>query len=335
MITAKDIAIQLNISPSTVGRALAGDPRISASTRQKVEEAASALGYVANRAAQMMRGVSSKIVGFVVPDIRNTFYSTMAHALSKCLESGGYQLMLCETDDDSAIELKHLRALASAQVSGVIIVASAKPHKESVRLLGAMPHVQLLRKNADLGDHWFGIDDTRGIQQSTEHLIELGHKRIAYIGGDVAIPTGLARVSGFRQGIKAASEDCQAVEVLGDPASEEFGRQSLRTVLSSELKPTAIILGSVPITRGILAEAFAQHLKVPEQLSIVGFGDEPGFAWYGQGLTTLQMPVHQLATACGIWFQHQIRSSYQDSAPYAASSPAQLILRGSTAHPAK
>src|SRR5438552_15083875 len=86
MVTIKDIATRLGVSPSTVGRALADDPRISSAMKQKVQEIADEIGYVANRAARMMRGVSSNLARLIVPDITNNFYSTIAHALSKCLE---------------------------------------------------------------------------------------------------------------------------------------------------------------------------------------------------------------------------------------------------------
>ena len=157
MVTIKDIAARLQVSPSTVGRALADDPRISSAMKQKVAEVASELGYVANRAARMMRGVSSNLVGLVVPDIRNSFYSTIAHALSKCLEQEGFQLTLSETDDDRLAELRHIRELTSVNVAGIIIVPSAKPHPDSVRLLAMTSHIQLLRRHASLGDQWFGI----------------------------------------------------------------------------------------------------------------------------------------------------------------------------------
>src|SRR5437762_8678785 len=157
MVTIKDIAARLEVSASTVGRALADDPRISSSMKQKVQKVADEIGYVANRAARMMRGVSSNLVGLIVPDIRNSFYSTIAHALSKCLEQDGFQLTLSETDDDRTVELRHVRELVSANVAGMIIVPSAKPLPDTVRLLKSMPHIQLLREHASLGAQWFGL----------------------------------------------------------------------------------------------------------------------------------------------------------------------------------
>jgi DNA-binding LacI/PurR family transcriptional regulator len=330
MVTIKDIAARLQVSASTVGRALADDPRISGAMKQRVIEVANEIGYVANRAARMMRGVSSNLVGLVVPDIRNSFYSTIAHALSKCLEEADFQLTLSETDDDRLIELRHVRELTSANVAGIIIVPSVRPHPDSVRLLKAIPHIQLLRKHASLGELWFGIDDTTAIYQATKHLVELGHSRIGYIGGIAELPTGARRLQGFRSALAGRSASDDGLEELGPPSSMSFGRDALRRLLALPIPPSAVAIGSVQMTQGVLEELHASGVRVPEQLSVVGFGDELGFRWWGPGLTTVSLPVSELATACGLWFVHQMKQKSVGTAPYSSISPPTLVLRGST-----
>ena len=333
MITIKDIAARLQVSASTVGRALADDPRISGAMKQRVIEVANEMGYVANRAARMMRGVSSNLVGLVVPDIRNSFYSTIAHALSKCLEGAGYQLTLSETDDDRLVELHHIRELTSVSVAGIIIVPNARPHPDSVRLLKMTPHIQLLRKVAALSDQWFGIDDTQALGQATRHVVDFGHRRIAYIGGSADIPTGAGRLKGFRDALAGRDAARHALEELGPPSSMEFGRDALRRLLANPVPPTAIVTGSVQITQGVLDELQANGVRVPEQLSVVGFGDELGFRWWSPGLTTISLPVSELATACGLWFVHQMKQKSPTTAPYSAISLPTLVVRGSCGAP--
>lgn len=333
MVTIKDIAARLQVSPSTVGRALADDPRISAATKKRVTEVANEMGYVANLAARMMRGVSSNLIGLVLPDIRNSFYATIAHALSKCVQGAGFQLTLSETEDDRMVELQHLRELASANVAGIIIVPSAKPHREAVRLLKMQPHVQLIRRESAIGDQFFGIDDTQAIYDATNHLIELGHRRIAYIGGTDDLPTGAARLRGYQKALEPLPRSGKAgpdLVRLGTPGSVEFGREAIRALLSQANAPTAVVAGSVRITQGVLEELTARRISVPDQLSVVGFGDEVGFSWWGPGLTTIGLPVHDLATACGLWFVHQIRQGESARAPYSSIATSTLIMRGST-----
>ena len=139
MVTIKDIAARLQVSPSTVGRALADDPRISSAMKQKVAEVASELGYVANRAARMMRGVSSNLVGLVVPDIRNSFYSTIAHALSKCLEQEGFQLTLSATYRARQLLQGHTPKVDSKDKPTVIALREIASGKVGLEMLKKVP----------------------------------------------------------------------------------------------------------------------------------------------------------------------------------------------------
>jgi LacI family transcriptional regulator len=336
--TARDIAARLNLSVSTVGRALADDHRISAETKFRVNQMAEELGYVANRVARMMRGVRSTVIGLVVPDVGNSFYSTVAHALAETMSSHDHQVMLCETGDDRQTELREIRELAAAKVGGVVIVPTPKPHPDVSRLLQAIPHVQLLRKVSTLSPHWFGIDDYGVIHTATKHLLDLGHRRIAYVGGTVDISTGAARLAGFQAAISAARLPLESgIMDLGRASSATHGADALRRLTNAAEPPTAIITGSVQITRGVLDAAHQDQLAVPRNLSIVGFGDEPGFSWWGPGLTTMSLPTPELARACGVWLLHRLETNTVDAthaAPFASTSPGTLVRRGSTAAPA-
>lgn len=331
MITAKDLADQLQISVSTVGRALANDSRISMATRQRVMDAALRAGYVANRAAQMMRGASSKLVGLMLPDLGNSQYSIGAHALSQCLESAGYRLVLSETNDDPVAELRHLRELCSAGVAGIVIIPSVKPLPESVRLLQKTPYVQLIRRNSLLADQWFCFDDVHALRSTTGHLVELGHSRIGYIGPPPTLIVGQERLQGFQMAQTGAAID-KELTLFGPGASSEFGRQALRQLLALKHPPTGLVLGSLQITRGILDEAVDSGLQIPEQLSVVGFSDEPGFRWWGPGLTTIAVPNAEITTSCGLWLIHRMKQGGTASGgPYGSVTPGKLIVRGSTA----
>ncbi|MFD5947644.1 LacI family DNA-binding transcriptional regulator [Streptomyces collinus] len=334
MITANDIAERLGISVSTVGRALADDPRISEETKSRVRRTALETGYVGNRAARMMRGASSEVVALAVPDIRNSLYSAIAHELSGKMGAEGFQLMLSETDDDRRAELRHLRELSANRVAGVIIVPTARPHSESVRLLRALPHVQLLRRNPALGAQWFGVDDREALRRATAHLVALGHTRIAYLGGTEELPTGAERLRGFRSALREGGlPDAAGHTELGPPSSAEHGRRAMRRVLQNQGAPTALVLGSIQLTLGALEELSEQGVKVPGELSVVGFGDEPRFSWWGPGLTTIGLPIEELATDCALWFLRRLATRPSDDGPHTSVFSGSLVLRGSTAPP--
>lgn len=330
MVTAKDLAEQLQVSVSTVGRALSNDPRIGAATRQRVMEAAMRAGYVANRAAQMMRGVSSKLVGLMLPDLGNSQYSVGAHALSKCMESAGYQLVLSETNDDPAAELRHLRELCSAGVAGIVIVPSGKPLPEAVRLLKNTPHVQLIRRHPSLGEQWFCFDNVKALESTTGHLVEQGHRRIAYVGPPPSTMVGEERLHGFRLAHRGAKID-EELLVFGPGVSPEFGREALRRLRALKRPPTGLVVGSLQLTRGILDEVVDGGIRIPEQLSLVGFSDEPGFRWWGPGLTTISVPNAEITTSCGLWLIHQMKHGDGKAAgPYGSVTAGKLVVRGST-----
>ncbi|HEY5857562.1 MAG TPA: LacI family DNA-binding transcriptional regulator [Aldersonia sp.] len=332
MVTTKDIAERVELSVSTVGRALADDQRISDATKLRVRQAAAELGYVGNHAARMMRGVPSKVVGLVIPDIRNSFYSTIAHELSKSFSAQGFQLMLSETDDNRTNELRQVRELSANRVAGVIIVPTARPHTESIRLLQKIPHVQLLRRHTSLGAHWFGTDDTAMIAQATTHLIELGHERIAYIGGPTGLPTGRARLAGYRAAMREGERSHTLVEQV-PPSSIDEGRRAIRRLLDTSPAPTAVVLGSVQPTLGVLDELRVLGVEVPAELSVVGFGDEPAFSWWGPGLSTISLPLQEMAEACGLWLVHRLANDSADEGAYTSVSPGTLVVRGSTGPP--
>jgi LacI family transcriptional regulator len=293
------------------------------------------MGYVANRAARMMRGASSTVVGLVIPDIRNSFHSTIAHELSKNMEEQGFQLMLAETDDDRAVELRHLRELSANRVAGIIVVPSARPHAESVKLLRAVPHIQLLRRHPSLGSQWFGVDDRGALRLATAHLVELGHTRIGYIGGPAELPTGAERLEGFRAALGEGGLPEEAgVTALGPPSSVEHGRLAVRRLLDGPSAPTALVLASVQLTLGVLEELAGGDVEVPREVSVVGFGDQPGFSWWGPGLTTIGLPIQEMATNCALWLMRRLTTKPRNDGPYTAVSPGTLILRGSTAPPA-
>jgi LacI family transcriptional regulator len=333
MITIKHIAQRLDLSVSTVGRALADHPRISHETKERVRAVAEELGYVANRAARMMRGGSSHLIGLLVPDIRSTFYSMVAQILSKCVETEGFHLALSITDDDRDTEMQQVRELVSARVAGIVLIPSAVPRHETIALLRMVPHVQVLRRVQELGD-CFGMDEERSMLDATRHLLALGHRRIAYVG-DRIFPTGLTRYDGFRRA--HAEAGCLVDETLvelGTP-DHQFGASAISRLMGRPQPPTAVLTTSVQVTLGAAEQLMAMKVEVPGALSFIGFGDGPWQQWWGPGLTTLRLPVEELATSCGLWFLHSLRTGRWNSGkePHFAICPTTLVKRGSTAPP--
>ena len=132
MVTIKHIAQHLGVAASTVARALSQDTRISAATRARVAQAAQELGYVAHSAARQMRSQRSHLVGLVIPDVLNAFYSTAAQAISQSFDEAGYQLVLCISEDRPEVEMRQVRSLAEARVDGIVWVPTARPLAQTI-----------------------------------------------------------------------------------------------------------------------------------------------------------------------------------------------------------
>lgn len=332
MVTAREIAKSVGVSVSTVGRALADDPRISDDTKAKIRKAADRAGYAGNTAARIVRGAASNLIGLLVPEVSNDFYSTIAQALSDVCGRHGYRLVLSLTRDDRDDEVRNIRELVAAQAAGIIIVPTPSPKRASLQLLRQMPHVQLLRRVDGLENVWFGIDDENSIREAVAHVAGLGHRRIAYLGGEASLSTGVSRRDGFLRGCQnsgLAPENC--LVRVGAP-TREFGRAALEDVMASNDPPTAVISGAFNVTIGIIEwiEARGWNDQMP---SIVGFGDPEWFAWWHGGLTTIRPPVENLATSCALWFLDQLRDRQNKKTPLAVHNSvvgSTLVVRNTT-----
>jgi LacI family transcriptional regulator len=298
MITIKHIADELGVSPSTVARALADHPHIREDTKARVRAVAQRLGYVAHAPAKLMRGGRSTMVGLVIPDVRNDFYATVAQAISESCVGRGYQLMLSITGDDPERELAQVRSLASARAAGIILVPSAAPRRDTIALLARLPHVQLIRGCDALSAPWFGIDDRASIRIAVERLLASGHRRIGYIGGDLALGTARERRAGYDDALARAGIAADPGLCRHGPGDIAFGRSAALQLLARRPRPTGLVTGASLHTLGMLDALAVSRVAVPGTLSVVAFNDGPALAWRAPGITAIGLPMREIAMAC-------------------------------------
>lgn len=340
MITIKDIARLVGVAPSTVARALADHPHVHEATKARVREAAAALGYVAHTPARMMRGGTSRLIGLLIPDVRNDFYSTAAQAIAETAANAGYQVVLGITSDDPQREQGQLHGLVSARAAGVIVVATARPTKESLALLAQVAHVQLIRRHPSIHAPWFGIDDAAATRIAAEHLLALGHRRIAYIGGDLGLSTGQARFAGFREALATRGLAPDPRHCAHGPGESAFSAATTRRILTQRVRPSALVLAGSRLTVGALEAIRALDLAVPADLSVVGFNDSAALGWWGGGVTSIGLPVFDIALACASGLLATLKPGAPTAGGATTARPSQatfapfLVERGSTARPA-
>jgi LacI family transcriptional regulator len=339
VITIKDIARVVGVAPSTVGRALADHPHVHEDTKARVREAAAKLGYVAHTPARLMRGGHSKLVGLMIPDVRNDFYSTVAQAIAEACAKNGHQVVLSITSDDPQREFEQLYGLVSARAAGVIVVPSARPSKQTLALLGRIPHVQLVREHRSIHAPWFGIDDAAATRLAAGHLLALGHRRIAYVGGDLGLSTGRERFRGFQEALSARGLGPDPRFCASGPGDAGFSAAATRRMLALAPRRTALMLAGSRLTVGALEAVRDLNLAVPKDLSIVGFNDSATLGWWGSGVTSIGLPVFDIAVACASGLLGTLQRS-PSAAAGATSHPSRaafapfLVERGSTARAA-
>lgn len=332
--TQKDIAKRLEISVSTVARALAGSPRISRETVERVRAEAERCGYAVDLAARSVRQGTTSLIGFVAPDLQNDFYATAVQAVSSECQARGLQLVVAVTNDDAASELQHLRNLYSSRVRGVVIIPSIDMSKASHQLLGRMAHVQLVRHREELGSDWFGIADEEAMRLGVSHLASLGHSRIGYIGSALSLSTGARRLDGFRRALVEFGLDSANAVVEVGACDAEYGHAAMGRILSLRPDVSAVVTAGARLSAGAYACIRERGVRIPEQLSFVGFADGPSQRFWGEGLTTIGLPVEDIATAA---MDCLLRKSDGESptrlhAVNVMHRPV-LIVRGSTAAP--
>lgn len=334
MVTTKDIAKKLGFSVSTVGRALSGDSRISEKTKSAIRAAAEELGYVGNLPARMMRGGSSNLIGLILPDIRNDFFASIAQALSESCDRQGYRIVLSITGDDPETEVRHIRDLVGARAAGIILVPSAGLKRESIALLRQVPHVQLLRYTSGPDDLWFGIDDSDAMERATCHLLELGHRRIAYVAASEQLSTGRRRLEGVRNAYRIHGAPESDLSVFLDTPTATWGERAAHDLLALPERPTAILSGSAHVTMGIIASLRRARIDIPDQMSVIGFGDPSWSEWWQPPITVIRPPIQSLATNCALWFMDRLRTPEENQVKsYHTVSSSELVLRGSTSRP--
>ncbi|MFF3490415.1 LacI family DNA-binding transcriptional regulator [Streptomyces sp. NPDC002795] len=292
-ITSHDVAKLAGVSQPTVSRALRDDPRVSQATRAKVKRAAQALNYVPSEAGRTLSTRATRRVGVIVTDMTNPFYPHVVAPLHDELQRLGYRMMLLtERSDEAVAEEK----LLDQSLDGVVL-ATATTDSRLPALLErrGMPYVFLNRDTGRPGDFASVVDNEGGGRLVAQQLVELGHRRIAGIFGAVNTTTGRERELGFRLALADAGIGLPDDRVVRGAFEYETGYAALPALLKAAEPPTAVFCGNDVVAIGVLNAALAAGVKVPDDLTVIGFDDLPMAAWEVFRLTTVRHDLGELA----------------------------------------
>ncbi|MEM1388666.1 MAG: LacI family DNA-binding transcriptional regulator [Pseudomonadota bacterium] len=294
-VTIKSIADDLGISHMTVSRALSEHPNVQKETRDAVRRRARELGYVPSAAARAMRGDKSAIVGLLVPNISNDFYARFANAFAEACGEQGLQVIIHLTDDAFDAEADAMRRLREIQARAAVVVPAPSPRPIPARAdPPGLDLVHLIRQRPGAGEGAaILVEDAPAIAEAVQHLAALGHRRIAYIGAPKNLSSGRARLAAYQDGLAQAGLNVDERRVFTDKPSFAMGYRMMQRVLVQR-EATAVLCGGFEISNGALKAAMeAQALEA--DLAFVGYGDPDFYSWVAGGLTTVAVPVDELA----------------------------------------
>ncbi|HST38206.1 MAG TPA: LacI family DNA-binding transcriptional regulator [Conexibacter sp.] len=297
-ITIADVARAAGVSVTTVSHALSGNRPVSSATAEKVRAAAAALGYRPNPVAASLRTRRTQTVALVIPDITNPFYPMLARGLQDALAEANYHIFICNTDQDSELERELVADLVQRQVDGVVIAPFGLTPADVEATLGRGVWMVSLGPALDHPEvDVVEVDDAGGAREVARHLTALGHRRIALIAGTAR--TGVEREKGFRAGLADAGVALDDALVVAGDWTQDGGAQALERLLEQPERPTAVFCANDLMAIGALSVATARGLRVPEDLSIVGFDDVDAAARLTPSLTTVRNPAYAMGEKAG------------------------------------
>jgi len=275
--TIYDIAQELNISAATVSRALNNNPKISESTREQVKEAANRLNYKQNKLAAALRSGRSNNIGVIVPRIDSNFFGSVIRGIEEALYPHKYNVIICQTHEDENRENENINTLLNAQVDGVLIsVSNSENDKTIKRVLDKdVPLIFFDRKKNINGVSSVTIDDFGAAYAATKHLIDEKCENIAYLSGDRSLEIYDNRFKGYKQALLDHGLTYNDDYIIQTRSNVEAGKEAVRQLLKLDKMPDAIFSSSDFAALGAIQELKARGIKIPEDVCVVGFGNEP------------------------------------------------------------
>jgi len=336
MVRLKDIAARANVSVMTVSKVMRDAPDISAATKARVRELAQQMGYVPDSNARGLRNKSAKLFGLLISSTTNPIFARMLMAIEQRVSEMGYDLMLGLTMNNVEREEQLVRRFLSRRIDGLFIrpvyrMEPKAPIYEDLRRVKT-PTVLLGQSASFCHDfHSVEIDDVLAGQAATEHLLALGHKRIAFLTGLQISPEAQERFEGYRRALQSAGVEFDERLVFQAGNTIEEGRAAAAQMLSEAPGFTAMQGANDLVAIGAAGVLLDQGFKIPEDVSVIGFGNVLTSEHFRVPLTTMRQPKFDMGVAA----VESMQKLLAGEAPPPRRLPAEIVVRSSTAKPPK
>jgi LacI family transcriptional regulator len=290
----KDVAKLAGVSPACVSLALNEKPYVSKEAKQRIYKAVRELGYRPNIVARSLRKKSTGIIGLVLSDIANPFFPEIARGVEERAREFGFNVILCNTDADPFQEKKSIEILLSRQIDGLIITSAHSTANLNEYLRENCPIVLVNRDPFPGRFDFVGIDNISSARMAVNHLIKLGHQRIAFIEGEPESPASFGRYEGYKKALQEAGFSLQENYVKMGYLKYEGGYRAMISFLKEPSPPTAVFCANDMMALGAIDACKEKGVKVPQNIAVVGFDDMWIASLKTVQLTTVRQPRYQM-----------------------------------------
>ncbi len=273
-VRLKDIARELNVSVMTVSKVVRGCADVGADTRTRVLAKIKELNYQPNWVARSLAARRTFMIGLVVPDLMHSFFAEIAKGVAETIRPLGYDVVICNSEEDSAVESSEVERLLGRQVDGLLIASAQTPssvevfHRIDAR---GIPYVLIDRRFNDVSASYIGADHEAIGRLATRHLMERGCRRIAHIAGPPLTP-GVGRLKGYRDALASASLTVPESYVVS-AHDDATGYEAARVLLRLKPRPDAIFGYNDPTAAGAMKAVLEAGIRIPEEMKVIGVGN--------------------------------------------------------------
>ncbi len=324
--TLIDVARLAGVSPSTVSRILNGTAKVSDDKRQAVMDAIARMNFAPNPMAQSLKRGRSMTIGIVVQDISSPFFDETLHGVDEALKGTGYASVIVSGHWNAAEEIERIRLLLARKVDGIILLSGRITDESVLQFSQHRPIVSTGRAIQTQRALGFKLDNEQGGWLAVRHLIELGHRRIAFITGPANNCDADERLAGYKRALQEADIAYDPKIVVEGDFHESSGMRAINHLFDTQQQFTAVCAANDLSAYGARLSLYRKGIRVPEDISLVGFDDLPGSSYTTPPLTTIRQPLYDIGRIATNSLLHLINGEIVET----SIPPLELIVRETT-----
>jgi LacI family transcriptional regulator len=329
----RDVARLAGVSIATVSAHINGAPKVSDARAGRIRHAMEALDYHPDQIARSLKVGRTRTIGVIIPDITNAFYPAVFRGIEDAARSAGYEVVLCNSNENAEQERAQLNTLFARRVDGVLLACSSGSRSHESSIYRRFPIVFVDRLPAGIAEGAISSDNQAAGRTAAEHLIGLGHRRIALLAGDLTLSPHADRLEGFRQAMQSAGLPVYDEYLCCGGAHIHDGQAAARALLMLADAPSAIIASNSKLLLGLLHACRGAGLAAPRDLSILTFDEHEWSEYLDPPITAMVQPTYEIGRRAFELLRERMIAGSGRASVGVIRLAAELHVRGSTGRP--